>query len=481
MQTYAKYLALIMAMLMLALCAVACGNTPADTTKAPDVQDTTAAPGEDTGVEEVIVRPDIPKENNNGEEFMVLYPNWSLYTNYLFVEDISDTVSEAIYKRTVSVEEWLGIKVTTYVSQAYNTVFNDLQTAVASSEDVYDLMLSHCTNNIANMLSSKYVLDWATIDTVDLTSDLWNQSSIELFERDGVVPLAVNDLMIPDVNMILFNPNILTEYGLESPYDLVLNNRWTLDKMFEMASKVYKDEDGDNAKSAGDIYGMILAPDWKLVSIQHSCGQMIIEKDEEGVPQFVLHNERMIDVVDTVNTFFQSTNAYGSGGAAVLKQLFAEDKGLFYLESLAETLTLRALKNDFGILPMPKWDSSQEGYVSTNWLGYMGVPTTVANPDLVGKVVTLLAYENNQQVMPEFFEILLGQKLAADMQSQEMLNILFENTIFDLGITLNQRKMFQELVNANSSDVASKWAGVSGSYQGELTKFLTAYDLYLAG
>ena len=481
MNNMIKTMSLLLALLLTLACFAACGNDSTDTTKGPDVQDTTAAPGEDTGDEDVIVRPDIPKENNNGEEFMVLYPNWSLYINYLFADDISDNMTEALYKRTLTVEEWLGVNITTFVSQAYNTVFADLQTTVAASEDVYDLMITHSTQHIANTLAEKYVLDWNTIEHVDLTSDLWNQSSVELFERDGVVPLAVNDLLIPDVNMILFNPAILAEYGLESPYDLVLNNQWTLDKMFELASKVYKDEDGDNQKSEGDIFGLIMAPDWKLASVQHACGQMIIEKDEEGTPQYVLHSERMVDIVETVNTFFQSTNAYGTTDSPKMKELFAADKGLFYMEGLAETLTLRALKNDFGILPIPKWDASQEHYISTNWCGYMGVPTTVMNTELVGKVVTLLAYENNQQVMPEFFDILLGQKLASDIQSQETLKILFEYNVFDLGITLNQRKMFQQLIVANSSDVASKWANESNSYQAELDKFLTAYDRYLAG
>ena len=45
--------------------------------------------------------------------------------------------------------------------------------------------------------------------------------------------------------VVFFNTELIDDLKLESPYDLVRNNEWTYDKMFEMSKLAYKDN-GDN-------------------------------------------------------------------------------------------------------------------------------------------------------------------------------------------------------------------------------------------
>ena len=85
---------------------------------------------------------------------------------------------------------------------------------------------------------------------------------------------------------------------------------------------------------------------------------------------------------------------------------------------------------------MPKFDEAQKNYITLNWAGFMCVPASVGNTELVGKTVELLGYYNGQIVMPAFYDILLGQKISRDTESQQMLDIIFGNTVYDLGVNL---------------------------------------------
>ena len=472
-----KIIASLLALLMLVACLASCG-TPADTTVGGN--DTTAAPNPEdtTPEEEVVVRPDIPQEDNGGEEFYILYPeNASTYKSYLFAPDEldGDNVNMAMFERNMAVSEWLGVTITSNCLGSYKNIYGELQKTVMADTDTYDLVVTHSGDNIVNMVAGKYVQDWNAIESVDLTSALWNQSSVDLFERNGVVPLAINDFIIPSVNLILFNIDLMDEYGIPLPYDTVLAGEWTLDTFFELASRVHKD-DGDGVKNLTDTFGFVTTFDHRVTSFQHGVGQMIIEKDSDGEYAYVQYSDKMVNFVEKFNSFLQGESGFGGPAA---KPIFSEGRSVFYVEQLVSTIEMRALELNFGVLPMPKWDVSQEDYISVCWVGYMGVPTTVRNTELVGKVSTLLAYENNQRVLPEFYDILLGNKLANDLQCQQMVEIIFENCIFDLGITMDRRAFFQELISTGSNDVASKWEGVESSYQGALDAFVAAYDEYL--
>ena len=483
MRMYAKYLALIMAMLMLALCVAACGNTqkPDDTTAAPAVDDTTVGT-EDT--EEVVDKPDVPQGGYNGRDFTVMYPTWSLYTNFLFCDAenayTGDNVSAAIYERTVAVNEYLDVNIKHYTPGGIGEIFPALQTQVLAGDPTYDLVLTHCKTSLAATIAGGLVLPWSDIKYVDLDSNLWNQTVREMVSLNDLELFAVNDFIIPDVNFILFNPEMITERGLANPYELVTSGNWTLDKFIELSTNIYTDN-GDGVKGEGDVFGFVTEASWKSISIQIGIGQPIMGKDADGVPIFVMQeSEKMYQFLDKLNTFYNGQDVIWTGAGKTPPVNFSDGGALFFMRSLEETLALRSSDSDFGILPMPKWDVSQEDYISLNWTGFMCIPKTVSDADLVGKVSTMLAYENNQRVMPEFFDVLLGQKLASDPESQEMLNIIFENTVYDMGIVLDAYWPLQRCIQANNTDLASRWASDSGPYLNRLDQWITAYADYAA-
>jgi hypothetical protein len=108
------------------------------------------------------------------------------------------------------------------------------------------------------------------------------------------------------------------------------------------------------------------------------------------------------------------------------------------MDTLHRAEVYRTYDIDFGILPYPKYDEVQQDYISTNWAGLMSVPKTVANPERTGIVTELLGYEYRKTVLPAYNDILLTSKLARDDDSVEMLNIIYDNSVYDFGITFGQ-------------------------------------------
>ena len=60
----------------------------------------------------------------------------------------------------------------------------------------------------------------------------------------------------------------------------------------------------------------------------------------------------------------------------------------------------RDMKDTYGILPMPKWDKSQEGYYANICDRYAiwGVPMTVTDTEFVGIITEALACETLKTV-----------------------------------------------------------------------------------
>jgi hypothetical protein len=96
---------------------------------------------------------------------------------------------------------------------------------------------------------------------------------------------------------------------------------------------------------------------------------------------------------------------------------------------------MRDMKDDFGIIPLPKYDEAQAAYYSTPGAGinFFAVPVTVKDTECVSAVLEGLAILGHQDIIPTYYEIVLKSKYSRDEESAEMLDIIRENIIVDFG------------------------------------------------
>ena len=483
---------LILLSLVLLLVLLSCNDTSdisSETTTVSQVEESITAETTESG--DV---PDIGDEDYGGRVFNLYYLDWSLYRDYYFADSLNgDFINDAAYERLQKVEEQLKIDIQTSNTQPTNggvEQLTKLRQVVMAGDDTYDLLLIHNSTELAAYVNDRLVFNWQDIESVDMEKSYWNQTVVSNMTLSGVTPFASNDFVLSDVNSIFFNTQISADLGHESPYELVLNHKWTWDKLTEMASTASVDLNGDGEFTDADQYGFVGEIGWQFGSIPTGCDQYTIVIDDDGLPQLNVNTAKMVTIVEKINNLVNSGNnafvwPYSSatdpnaGGTPPVS--FDSGRALFYLVPMSLAKVFRETDVDFGILPLPKFDEQQKDYITLNWAGFLCVPMTANDPELTGKVAELLAYYSKSTVIPAFYNVVLGQKISRSDESAQMLDIIFENTVYDLGIYLGGLfyNITTDLVKANNTDFASFYAKNENNFLKTINDYAKAHEEYI--
>ncbi len=427
-------LALALAMISV-LSAVSCGEKApsevTDTSVGTDASDTTDT---STNVNAI----PIEECDYKGAEFRILYPNWFLYNDYFFAdEQTGDSMNDAIYERTIRTEEHLGVEIKTICHGYIETIFPLVQKSVSAGDDEYDLVLTHCIDGVQKLATEGYVIDMQTLPGVSFNEKYWNEKINSALEIGGKRLFTASDFTLPDPNAILFNKRLIDAYNLEDPYGLVTSGSWTWDKLTEMSRNVSSDLDGNGVYDENDLYGFVAQAEWKMTSIPASCNQYIVEK-KDGKYRLALNSEKMYGIVEKMdNLFNKSDSSYiwtSTTNWNEMRTGIIYDRTLFELATLNDSAIYRKSEVDFGILPFPKYDETQKDYISLDWRGLMCVPITVGRAEMVGKTLEVLSYFSQDTTQPAYRDTLLGDKMARDNESVDMLDIIFDGCVCDFGL-----------------------------------------------
>ena len=111
------------------------------------------------------------------------------------------------------------------------------------------------------------------------------------------------------------------------------------------------------------------------------------------------------------------------------------------------------MKDDYGVLPFPKYDEVQEKYLTRVIDGWLHVvPSVSADPEFTSAIMEALASETAKSVFPEYYNKLLTQKTLRDEESIEMMELIRENRVMDLGDV----PFFEDVRNKYTARIQSK-------------------------
>ena len=461
-----KTLALLLAaMILMTGCSESNNNENENGTNESSSEETTSSTTgseeSESETEETIPAPELPADIDwGGELFNIIYPYWSLYEKYLTSDElIGDAVNDAMFLRNETVEDKLNVELLFINKGAIGGMYGEIKTNVTSGDSSYGMAVLHCIEGLPGLLSDNLIYDWNKIPYVDLTKPYWNSSILEQLTIDGVTPFAASDLLIADPNVIWFNNDIATDMGIGNLYDIVFDGKWTLDEMIKLCDKVVVDLDGDGEMTDKDQYGICGNLGWNLDSFQQGCGQYIAEF-VDGVPQIAIQTEKMKSIVDKVYALCMEGNrGYVKSEIDDRYIPFETYHALFYFQSLSSMERYRDTNVDYGIIPYPKYDEAQKEYLSLNWTGLQCIPVSCKNIELAGMVAEELGYENKKSVLPTYFDQLLDGKIARHDETRAMLDIIFDNCVYDFGLNFsNQRNFLQtipDLLREDSTDLSS--------------------------
>ncbi len=374
--------------------------------------------------------------------FNIYAPDFGMYQRYFFADDAgTDAMTKALYEREVAVEDHLGVEIGYTLTGTIADVRTKMQELVMTGDDTYHLFLTHCIAGLSAMITEKLLYDFNDFEDINMNAEWWNQQAFDALNVGGHNYYAVSDYMLSDPNCILFNKEMIEELDLEDPYQLVRDGEWTIDKMMDLMSKATKD-DGDGRWNEFDTYGLTTSDDWFCNSFIFSSGVELVTQNAEGEFEFAFDNERVYQMVEKLDQLLDGADTYVYGViGSNAEECFASEqyidiskgRSLFNISNIAYLYALREVDLEFGVLPYPMLDKTQNGYYTNDWSGLMCVPKTVQNTDMVGKVIELLSYYSDD-VRYAYYDLMLGEKLTRDPESKEMLDIIFDGVSYNAGV-----------------------------------------------
>lgn len=453
-----KMLSLLLAALMLVSALASCGGDPVATTEAPV---TTAAPVETTAPTNV---PDLPAPetlNIAGEFNILVSGNYVRNDFHSDGEEGSTAVEIAIFRRNELMKEKYGVEivdedVTKFGStNGSGTGFTKIYTDYMSGESNYDAA-SIGTYDVCTLAYSGYIHDLNDIPYLNLEKDYWDQRANEDLSINGKMFYTNGDIGVVNhmtTHAILFNKDMISEYDLENPYDLVRDDEWYLEKFGQLVKSVGEDLNQDGIYNENDRYGLLTWND-PMVAFLSTAGEKICTVNEQGLIELSLYNERVVNLYDAVQSIvFDAAHSYNyqydnvTGRATPSSvwntnrdAIFTENRAVFYLNTLATVERHRDSDVDFGVLPYPKFDDTQDNYghqVSAYHSQFICIPELAPDYERSGIVLEELAYQGQEIIRPAYYEQTLVGRSVRDEDSVEMLDIIFASRVYDLGAYYN--------------------------------------------
>ena len=484
-----KQIAFICAAALLATALYACSSTEENNITTESV--TSAVPTETASTDTADTRDmhGIPVDTLDfgGKPYRAMTYDGSNFSYYFFAnEETGDVMNDAIYERRRNVEEALNVVLQHELKLDYTDVAKSLRTAVQANDDAYDQVLLHCIDGVSTSVSSGYLYNLDELPHINMQADWWNREQMDALRLGSNTYFAVNDYMIPYPFIIYFNREIVETLDLTDPYAAVQAGTWTLDVFAEMAKAAVYDLNGDGTVDyLNDRMGFSAIDTSKYISFLPASDQFITDRDENGHIRLAMNTEKTQHVIEVFNDL--NTQKVGHIASTHLDPQLLMETGrvLFYMQGPDELERLRGCDVEFGFVPYPKWDAAQEEYHSMDFGGLMCVPTTITDPEMVGAVMELLAWDSENNVVPTYYNTLLEGKFAQDETAASMLRLIFDSICYEVGgnyfgFSGGFNNLFYAVSNVafrnNSSDFASFYAKNEKSANKTIETFYEALD-----
>ncbi len=433
-----KRFGMILCTLLLLAAFAGCGDkTPASTTASSDnAEQMTAQTGEALGVPETA--------DYGGAAFNILSAGSVAYNDFDFDEESSLALDNAQYKRRRLVEENYKVEIHEDIKQAYSSGggpgFMQISTDVSAGDCSYDLALI-AGYDVSVLAYSGLLYDLNSVPGIDLSKSWWDQKANESLSVNGVMFFTTGEITCSDNNaafVILFNKGLLKDYELENPYTLVYDGEWTMDKFAELCKTVTEDLDQNGTMDANDRFGLLVWDD-SVVGIVNAAGQRCCTINADGNIELTLYNETTVSALEKYFSIAYDTQyayTYQRVSGYNEQELWSGNHGLFWTTWLGIVPRYREMENDFGILPYPKLNTAQTDYYTTVApynSQFICMPLIQNDVERAGTITEALAYYGKKVVTPAYYDVNLIGQSTRDEESEDMLKIIFDNLVFDIG------------------------------------------------
>lgn len=411
----------------------------------------------------------------------------------------SNVVNDASVERINVVEEMLNVDIIEDLqkdsnagggpnSSYYNAVLNAHNSGTSSFH-----MTQGSLYNMGYLTQAGCLTDLMTLKYLDnLKGEWWSQKFKDDVSIKDSVYYAVGDISFGHINciyLLYYNKNVQANNDVPDLYEMVDNNTWTYDAMFQITKDLKKDLDDDATYTYADQYGLV-GQTSIMWAISYATDATITKKDADGLPSLNINSQTSIPKIQKALEYLTQDGNYlmVDGNHATVDQGFAtfyEDRTLFMPDHTGNIAhVIGQMTGDFGFLPHPKYDENQENYYSlvSPWGGLgIAVPYTLetTEEDFVSAVMEEMAVQGKNILTGAYIEKLCKLQKTVDERSKDMLDIIFTNSGCELGMIHKIGgfpSTLQTMLSSGDTAVSSKFEGLVATAEGDIEKLIAAIE-----
>ena len=504
----------LLLLLAISLLLTACDESTSTNTESSALDGTTSQQQGDASkdpAEDFVLFSNLPDVSYGGSNFTVLvegdYMGTYMSVEFMPQEDTYDTLKNAVGVRNDLISERFGINFVEVRTDGHGKMVSTLTTNAVAGVSEYDMVMPYMSD-AATLALEGYFYDLSKIDNINLDMFYYDQGSVADLSVAGRSYFVTGDLSLLSLactHAVVFNKDMITDNGLENPYDLVTSGKWTLDKMQEMARTVTGDTSEPTGLDYLDTYGFLVNDNF-INSLYIGAGQRFTTKNNKDEPVIAISGEAPARVYDKIfsfvtdvtatsqfsasgNSYYTSATNAGKNIWVAATEAVAEKRALFRAMAIIDIFDLGEYECRFGVLPVPKLDEAQEDYysrVSTVYATCVAIPKNVADLEMSAIITDALMQASTTTTKTAYFETVMTDRKVQDDESAEMLEIIFAGRVYDLasiyhwgGASEADLSSISGFMNAiavsGSNTFTSQWQTIESSVQSAMEDTLDAY------
>ena len=250
--------------------------------------------GFDKGDETGLVLPEI---DAGGETFDIYLGYGVFNADYIAEEETGDTINDIIYNRNNLVEDRFNIEFEIRRGDtANNTASPNIRALIQGGDDTYEIFVNVQHAGVPLIYEDLFVEWGENMPYANLSNPWWYQNVQRDLNFGGKVYVtagAYNFHCLKSAGGLAFNKTLMDELGLEYPYDIVHEGKWTVDKLIEYNKAAQKDLNGDGIIDYEHDRLGLSGWDWENTpALFIGMGGEPVKKDDDNLPALNINNER---------------------------------------------------------------------------------------------------------------------------------------------------------------------------------------------
>ena len=458
----------------------------------------------------------------DGETIKIVHRDALNVQREWYKDTASDELDEVIAVRNEAVAEKLNLEIAyqPLASSDYEECLDLFTSAIKEDVDTgahnYDVMANYAYAG-ANVAVRDYIADLNDKDVFpyfEFSLPCWNQAIVstttvndKLFYVTGDINLSTFDKsIVMFLNKTMYNekksntdPDDLQDIAIEGTWDYEDLYRWTT---------VFEDTNGISGAQHDDFYGISTGfGSIPTDALPYAWDLEYLTKEPDGTHSYnIVGNQKIENAIVKAQNLLNGaisagvnnandTGACSLGGYSEPITHFASDKSVFAIHLLyaseEDNDVIRSMESDFGLLPMPKYNESQENYGTTAHDSYTlmtvidhsesSIPTRGEEISAYLQYSTeetytgIRGYYVNKIVKPKYF----GTNNSNDSVSKsiEIFNMIADNIEFDfLSVYAPQLHGVLNSCWRNVVTGDSTYTSAEAAYEADEANFDTALD-----